>query len=145
MTGLHSQLLLKWSKQIDLVAKVQGLIFGVCFVACFAYPVVLYLSTGERGYIVLCFLPYFDIYSIEGFILNNVYQSILGIISLCTMYPVDLLIINLLFTGAAYVDTVRHDCVILSNEIRRTNGQKMESYTELLRTVVIRGQETIKY
>lgn len=141
MCGVYSDSLMEWALRIDRVSRIQAAIYGTTAIVCFSYPVILYLSSGERGYIVLCFLPFLDINSLLGYYVNTVYQFVLGMITVCSLYGVDLMMINLLFTGAAYIDSVKHECDRLSAELVKTkrNAKKISA---LLLTVVVRGQET---
>lgn len=131
-----------WIHRIFMVAKLQGIMYGGTAAGAFAFPVIYYLYYHEKGYIVLCFLPYFDRNSLIGYIFNTIYQSVLGLITLGALYSVDLLFIVLLFIGAAYIDFVRLDCDELTEELLKIGKERDEKKTsQLLRALLVRGQD----
>lgn len=136
----------KWLKRIFLVAKIQATMYASTATGAFAFPVIYYLYYHEKGYIVLCFLPYFDRASLVGYTLNTIYQAVLGLITLGALYSVDLLFITLLFTAAAYIDFVRLDCDALTEELLKIGKERNEeNVSQLLRALLVRGQEMDMY
>lgn len=131
-----------WMDRIINVAKLQAFIYGGTASSAFVYPIIFYLYSHETGYIVLCFLPYFDRASVLGYNLNTIYQAVLGLIPLGALYSVDLLFITLLFTGAAYIDILRLDYDALREELFKTSKERdEEKVSQLLRALLVRGQE----
>lgn len=128
--------------RILMVGKLQAFMYAGTCVGTLAFPIFSYLYYHERAYVVLGVLPYFDPATTMGYTINTIYHFVIGIITLASLYSVDLLFITLLFTGAAYIDIVRLDCDELTEELLKTGKERNEKkISQLLRALLVRGQE----